>query len=98
MVTTKCCIKASRLWGISRRCRRRQASNPKPRLKSIIKRGKNPKMTCHQYIGRVNSSTGLGTEPQVTKAYQECENRKRLDAVDKALEQIKAALIEVMPE
>ncbi|MHC5731365.1 MAG: hypothetical protein ACYTXY_46220, partial [Nostoc sp.] len=32
--------------------------NPKPRLKSIVKRGKNPKMTCHQHIGRVNSSTG----------------------------------------
>ncbi|MBN3945103.1 MAG: hypothetical protein HWQ38_00835 [Nostoc sp. NMS7] len=72
--------------------------NPKPRLKSIVKRGKNPKMTCHEHIGRVNSSTGLGTEPQVTKAYQEWENRKQLDAVDKALEQIESALIGVMPK
>jgi len=34
----------------------------------------------------------------VAIAYQEWENRKRLDAIDKALEQVEAALIGVMPE
>ncbi|MBN3945269.1 MAG: hypothetical protein HWQ38_01755 [Nostoc sp. NMS7] len=34
----------------------------------------------------------------VAIAYREWENRKRLDAIDKALEQIEAALIKVMPE
>ena len=72
--------------------------NPKARLKGIVKRGKNPEYTCHQHIGRVGSSTGLGTDPLVAIAYQEWENRKRLDAIDKALEQVEAALIEVMPD
>ncbi|MHC5862020.1 hypothetical protein [Nostoc sp.] len=40
----------------------------------------------------------FGTEPEVTEAYREWENRKQLDAIDKALEQIEAALTEVMPE
>ena len=31
-------------------------------------------------------------------AYQEWENRKRLDAIDKALEQVEATLLEVMPK
>ncbi|MEH1842215.1 MAG: hypothetical protein V7L20_26655 [Nostoc sp.] len=60
--------------------------------------GKNPEFTCHQHIGRVGSSTGLGTDPLVAIAYQEWENRKRLDALDKALEEIENALIEVMPK
>lgn len=72
--------------------------NPKPRLKGIVKRGNNPEYTCHQHIGRVGSSTGLGTEKEVTEAYREWENRKRLDAIDKALEEIETALIEVMPQ
>jgi hypothetical protein len=72
--------------------------NPKARLKGIVKRGKNPEYTCHQHIGRVGSSTGLGTDSEVAEAYREWENRKHLDAVDKALEQIEAALIGVMPE
>jgi hypothetical protein len=72
--------------------------NPKARLKGIVKSGKNPEFTCHQHIGRVGSSTGLGTDPEVTEAYREWENRKRLDAVDKALEEIANALIGVMPE
>ncbi|WP_461947671.1 hypothetical protein [Nostoc sp.] len=72
--------------------------NPKPRLKGVVKRGNNPEYTCHQHIGRVGSSTGLGTEPEVTEAYREWENRKRLDAVDKALDEIEAALMEVMPD
>ncbi|MBD2527956.1 hypothetical protein [Nostoc sp. FACHB-133] len=72
--------------------------NPKPRLKGIVKCGNNPEYTCHQHIGRVGSSTGLGTDPEVTEAYREWENRKRLDAIDKALEEIETALIEVMPQ
>ncbi|QLE46630.1 hypothetical protein FD723_41220 (plasmid) [Nostoc sp. C052] len=52
--------------------------NPKARLKGIVKRGKNPEYTCHQHIGRVGSSTGLGTDPEVTEAYQEWENRKQI--------------------
>ncbi|MHC5822539.1 MAG: hypothetical protein ACYT04_43560 [Nostoc sp.] len=71
--------------------------NPKARLKGIVKRGKNPEYTCHQHIGRVGSSTGLGTDPKVTEAYREWENRKRLDAVDKALDEIENAIIGVMP-
>ncbi|WP_375449115.1 hypothetical protein [uncultured Nostoc sp.] len=42
--------------------------NPKARLKGIVKRGKNPEYTCHQHIGRVSSSTGLGTDPEVAEA------------------------------
>lgn len=71
--------------------------NPKKRLKGIIKRGKNPEYTCHQHIGRVGSSTGLPTDPQVEEAYKEWNNRKRLDAIDTALVQIENALKGVMP-
>lgn len=71
--------------------------NPKPRLKGIVKRGKNPEYTCHQHIGRVGSSTGLGTEPAVEEAYQEWQNRKRLDAIDTAIAEIEKALAKVMP-
>ncbi|QLE46614.1 hypothetical protein FD723_41135 (plasmid) [Nostoc sp. C052] len=49
--------------------------NPKARLKGIVKRGKNPSIPCHQHIGRVGSSTGSGTDPEVTEAYQ--KNRKQ---------------------
>ena len=49
--------------------------------------------TCHQHIGRVGSSTRLGTDPEVTEAYREWENRKRLDAQGKALDEIENALI-----
>jgi hypothetical protein len=31
-------------------------------------------------------------------AYQEWKNRKRLDAIDEALEQVETALIKVMPD
>jgi hypothetical protein len=37
-------------------------------------------------------------DPEVTEAYREGKNRKRLDAVDKALEEIENALIGVMPK
>lgn len=71
--------------------------NPKERLKGIVKRGKNREYTCHQHIGRVGSSTGLPTDPAVTEAYREWENRKRLDAIDTALEEIEKAVKGVMP-
>lgn len=72
--------------------------NPKQRLKGIVKRGKNPEYTCHQHIGRVGSSTGLATDPSVTEAYQEWANRKQLDAIDTAIEEIEKALKGVMPD
>ncbi|MHC0068179.1 hypothetical protein ACWATR_35835 [Nostoc sp. UIC 10890] len=72
--------------------------NPKQRLKGIVKRGKNPEYTCHQHIGRVGSSTGLATDPAVTEAYQEWANRKQLDAIDTAIEEIEKALKGVMPD
>jgi CMP-N-acetylneuraminic acid synthetase len=72
--------------------------NPKQRLKGIVKRGKNSEYTCHQHIGRVGSSTGLSTDKEVEEAYQEWANRKRLDAIDTAIEEIENALKKVMPE
>ena len=54
--------------------------------------------TSHQHIGRVSSSTGLGTVPEVLEAYQEWENRKRLEAIDQALAEIEAVLKMVMPQ
>ena len=71
--------------------------NPKPRLKGLVKRGKNPEYTCHQHIGRVGSSTGLGTDPEVEKAYKELANRQKLDAINQTLDDIEKALNEVMP-
>jgi len=71
--------------------------NSKAKLRGVAK-GKNPEFTCHQHIGRVWSSTGLGIDPDVAIALKEWERRKQLDAIDKALEQVEAALIEVMPQ
>jgi len=71
--------------------------NPKKSLKGIVKRGKNPEYTCHQHIGRVGSSTGLPTDEMVTEAYQEWNNRKRLEAIDTAIQEIEIALKKVMP-
>lgn len=71
--------------------------NPKVQLRGVAK-GKNPKFTCHQHIGRVWSSTGLGTDPEVVIALKEWQRRKQLDAIDKVLQEIEAALIEVMPQ
>ena len=71
--------------------------NPKAKLRGVAK-GKNPEFTCHQHIGRVWSSTGLGIDPEVKSARQEWHNRKRLDAIDKALDEIETAFIGVMPQ
>lgn len=80
--------------------------NPKAKLRGVAK-GKNPEFTCHQHIGRVWSSTGLGIEREVAIALlaggyaiaqKEWERRKQLDAIDKALQEIENALIEVMPQ
>lgn len=65
--------------------------NPKKRGR-LPKKGKDPKFTCHQHIGRVWSNTDLGTEPEVEEAYQALINRKRLDAVETALQEIQSIL------
>ncbi|MBD2596060.1 hypothetical protein H6G74_17255 [Nostoc spongiaeforme FACHB-130] len=70
---------------------------PKKRLKGIVKRDKNPEYTCHQHIGRVGSSTGLPTDEVVIEAYQEWNNRKRLEAIDTAIQEIEMVLNKVMP-
>ena len=77
--------------------------NPKKHGRSP-RSGKNPEFTCHQHIGRVGSNTGLGSEPEVEEAYQQWANRKRLEAVDQALQEIQSILsraekvgTEVMP-
>ena len=57
--------------------------------------GKDPQYTCHQHIGRVGSNTGLGSEPEVESAYQQWSNRKRLEAVEQALQEIQAILSRV---
>lgn len=54
--------------------------------------GKDPEFTHHQHIGRVSSNTGLGIEPQVEEAYQQWANRKRLEAVEQALQEIQSIL------
>lgn len=54
--------------------------------------------TCHQHIGRVSSNTGLDSVPEVEAAYEEWENRKRLDAIDQALADIEIVLQKVMPQ
>jgi len=68
--------------------------NPKAKLRGVAT-GKNPDFTCHQHIGRVWSSTGLGTDPEVVEAREKWENRKQIDAIDKALDEIEAALSEL---
>ena len=57
------------------------------RLKGVTQRG-----FCHLHIGRVGSNTGLGTEPEVESAYQQWSNRKRLEDVDQALQEIQSIL------
>jgi hypothetical protein len=54
--------------------------------------------TSHQHIGRVDSNTGLGSVAEVEAAYEQWENRKRLDAIDQALADIEVALQKVMPQ
>ncbi|NEU77655.1 hypothetical protein [Nostoc sp. UIC 10630] len=71
--------------------------NPKPRGHPP-KRGKDPEFTCHQHIGRVGSTTGLGADSETETAYQEWENRKQLEAIEQCLSQIELLLSKVMPE
>lgn len=61
--------------------------NPKKRGRSP-REGKDPEFTCHQHIGRVWSTTGLGIEPEVEAAYQEWRNRKKLEAIEQSLKEI----------
>lgn len=71
--------------------------NPKPRGRRP-RRGKDPEYTCHQHIGRVWSSTGLGTDPAVESAYQAWENRQQLEAVETALIEIQAIVARFDPK
>lgn len=75
-----------------------QADQPifKRNPKKFGHRGKG-NFTCHQHIGRVDSNTGLGSVPEVEAAYEQWENRKRLESIDQALADIEAALQKVMP-
>lgn len=57
-----------------------------------LKRGKDPKYTHHRHIGRIWSNTGLGMEPETSKAYQMLRNRKRLEAIENALAEIQRIL------
>lgn len=76
-----------------------QAEKPifKRNPKKFGHRGKG-NSTSHQHIGRVSSTTGLGTVPEVRDAYEQWENRKRLEAIDQALAEIEIALQKVMPQ
>lgn len=56
------------------------------------KKGKDPKYTKHQHIGRVWSNTGLGMEPEAEQAYQALNNRKKLQAIEAALAEIQDIL------
>lgn len=56
-----------------------------------------PGFTQHQHIGRVSSTTGLGTEPEVETAYKQWRNRQRLEAVEKVLREIQAILASAEP-
>ena len=69
--------------------------NPKKRGRPL-RQGKDPELSCHQHIGRVASTTGLGTEPEVKEAYKEWNNRKQLEAIDKALNEIQGILDSVL--
>lgn len=66
--------------------------NPKPKGH----RGKG-ESTKNKHIGRVSSTSGLGMDEAVFEAYQSLANRKRLEAIDKAIEEIESALDKVMP-
>ncbi len=57
---------------------------------------KNPQMTAHKHIGRVWSSSGLGTDIEVVKAYQAERNRKRLEKIDSAIKEIDLLLERVL--
>ena len=65
--------------------------NPKRRARPP-RNGKNLEYTCHQHIGRVSSNTGLGSEPEVEQAYQQWSNRKHLETVEQALQEIQSIL------
>ncbi|NES69767.1 MAG: hypothetical protein F6K24_33405 [Okeania sp. SIO2D1] len=53
----------------------------KPVFECLRKSG----LTCHKYIGRVSSTTGLGREEAVEIAYAALRNRQELEAIDKCL-------------
>lgn len=51
-----------------------------------------PAFTCHQHIGRVSSTTGLGMDEEVKAAYIAWNNRTRLREVEQALQEIQSVL------
>ncbi|MDX2241109.1 MAG: hypothetical protein NW224_10535 [Leptolyngbyaceae cyanobacterium bins.302] len=51
-----------------------------------------PAFTCHQHIGRVSSTTGLGMDEAVRAAYNAWNNRKKLTEVEQALTEIQKVL------
>lgn len=51
-----------------------------------------PEFTCHQHIGRVSSTTGLGMDEAVRAAYNAWNNRKKLREVEQALQEIQTVL------
>lgn len=51
-----------------------------------------PEFTCHQHIGRVSSTTGLGMDEAVRAAYNAWNNRKKLNEVEQALTEIQTVL------
>ena len=57
--------------------------------------GINQSLVKHQHIGRMWSSTGLGCEPEVIEAFESWNCRKKLEAIDRALEKITALLSKV---
>ncbi len=72
-------------------------SPPKPgRKQRLVKSGKNPESTQHQYIGRVWSSSGLETEPEVIEAYEAEANRKKLEEITQAITEIEQILGRVL--
>ena len=71
--------------------------NPKKRGR-LPKQGKDPEFSCHQHVGRVWSSSGLDTEPEVNEAYEEWRNRQQLDAINKTLSEIQQILNSVKAE
>jgi len=64
-----------------------------PKKKALpLRKGKDKKYTCHQHIGRVSSTSGLPTDPEVLEAYESLANRKRLEKIQSAIQEISEVL------
>jgi hypothetical protein len=70
-----------------------EASTPIFERKQKDKKDKKvKKYTRHQHIGRVSSTSGLPMDPEVEQAYIEQRNRRWLDRVESAINQIELAI------